>query len=401
MAFGSTAYVYKDGKYLSESPLMFGKRKSVVSLEEINGENIHDYIKRKEVNINLGYDSANKRVYRFSVSINNGIGEEITATFKDHTGQSYTCKAYIVNKGSYAQKHNIIERNGDFPSESFENISVRSDIEHEVSMEKEVPGAFYACGDNKNNIGYINVLNFCNDAGKELKACVEEMRCYDSIIIDLRNNGGGFPEYFNENLYAPLFSCDTVDERVWYTKKKTAERSIYSIRSAYRWYFDKHNHSSLADSLPFEASEKYFSTKRNYYCFGEAEKSAKVYLLTSNWTGSASDMFTAIMKDHELATVIGNNTAGEGIADTSYIDILPNSRISFMYTGSKAINSDGRVNSVFGTSPDIYSLQTAEGIAAKVMIKEDGVNLNSYTNRLKWDDVLIEAVGLIGREQKK
>jgi C-terminal processing protease CtpA/Prc len=94
---------------------------------------------------------------------------------------------------------------------------------------------------------------------------------------------------------------------------------------------------------------------------GYVTSNKKVYLLVSDGTGSAADGFAALLKENNLATLIGSNTGGEGLADSFMMDSLPNSGLVFIYTYSIAFGCDGLNNSVYGTSPDVYVNMSVDG----------------------------------------
>ena len=129
----------------------------------------------------------------------------------------------------------------------------------------------------KDNIGYINLPSFDTDSSKKLKEKVDDLvsKGAKSLILDLRNNGGGIVE---ESTNIADFFLDK-DKTIMTTK---------------------------------DNKEKEETTK---------SKTKKVYempliVLTNENTASASEILTAALKDNERATVIGTKTYGKGVIQT-------------------------------------------------------------------------------------
>ena len=128
---------------------------------------------------------------------------------------------------------------------------------------------------------------------------------------------------------------------------------------------------------------------------GTAAEKKNICLLVSDATGSAADNFAYEFKKNNLGTVIGtNNTGGErnGTICLNYLDI---SGIYFTYTRYAVMNSDGMFSSVSGTAPDIYVQQLIEAYFIREELRAEGKDINNFENRLKWDNVLSEAVEII------
>lgn len=126
----------------------------------------------------------------------------------------------------------------------------------------------------ENNIGYINITSFDEDSGKEFKNAYNELnkKGIKSLIIDLRNNGGGI--------------VDEALEIADYILEKNATILITKDRDGN------------------EEIEK--STKKPII------KVPIVALVNEN-TASASEILTAALKENGKATVVGEKTYGKGV----------------------------------------------------------------------------------------
>lgn len=124
------------------------------------------------------------------------------------------------------------------------------------------------------NIGYINISSFDEDCAKEFKDVYTELSKSNikSLIIDLRNNGGGIVE---ETLEIADYILEK-DDVVLITKDKRGKEKI----------------------------EK--STKKPII-------NVPIVILTNENTASSSEILTVALKEHGKATVIGEKTYGKGV----------------------------------------------------------------------------------------
>jgi hypothetical protein len=128
------------------------------------------------------------------------------------------------------------------------------------------------------DIGHLDLTRFANPIyGKEtLTQTMETLENASSIIIDLRNNNGGFME-----MVQVLFS--------YFVNEKD---SVLIMSEYYRYNNETKEFWSL-DNIP-----------------GKRLDNAKVYILTSDFTFSAAESFAYSMKHHDKAIVIGEQTRG-------------------------------------------------------------------------------------------
>ena len=129
----------------------------------------------------------------------------------------------------------------------------------------------------ENNIGYVKLPSFDTDSSKSFKEKVDDLvsKGAKSLVIDLRNNGGGI-----------------VDES-----------------------------TSIAD-LFLEKGKTIMTTKDNRENEEKTiTKSKKTYdltlvILTNENTASASEILTGALKENDRAKVIGTKTYGKGVIQT-------------------------------------------------------------------------------------
>lgn len=131
----------------------------------------------------------------------------------------------------------------------------------------------------ENNIGYLKLPSFDEETAKNFKEKVEELQKQGakSLIIDLRNDGGGIVDEATEIADYILDKGDTIISTV---DNKGEKEITYS------------KHKPIFN-MPI------------------------VTLVNEN-TASASEILTAALKDYDKATVVGTKTYGKGIIQTLF-----------------------------------------------------------------------------------
>lgn len=126
----------------------------------------------------------------------------------------------------------------------------------------------------ENNIGYIKITSFDSDCAKEFKQIFNELNKnkINSLIIDLRNNGGGIVE---EALDIADYVLEK-DKVMLITKDKAGNEEIE------------------------KSSKKPIIT-------------VPIVILTNKNTASASEILAAALKENNKATIVGEKTYGKGV----------------------------------------------------------------------------------------
>ncbi len=165
----------------------------------------------------------------------------------------------------------------------------------------------------------------------------------NNLIIDLRNNGGGSSLLCLQLLYhltdredlMDFSKCFYVSEANKQLNKKEYEAFVKSFKLANQKLLEKGklypNGFKNCDSLIFEQIEDikspyYIPKDRNVF-------KGKIIVLANSNTGSAAALFTTILKDNNIATIIGTSVGNNPIGATNYQPFkLPESKL----TGSVA-----------------------------------------------------------------
>lgn len=125
-----------------------------------------------------------------------------------------------------------------------------------------------------NNIGYIKFNTFDEGCSDEFKEKLEELKNKNvkSLIIDIRNNGGGI-----------------VDEAIEIADFMTPKDATLLIT------VDKNNNEEITKSKE------------------DAIIDVPIVVLTNENTASASEILAAALKDNNKATIVGTKTYGKGV----------------------------------------------------------------------------------------
>ena len=167
----------------------------------------------------------------------------------------------------------------------------------------------------ENNIGYIDFDSFTETSYEEFKHAYEDLKSNGakSLIIDLRANTGG--DVAQQIQIADLF----VDSG-----------KVLFITE------DKNSHRIETKS----SSEKVIDIP--------------VVVLVNDYTASASEMLTGMLKDYGIAKVIGIKTFGKGVIQQVYNDVLgKDSGITLKVTTAEYYTPNGNKVNKEGIEPDI------------------------------------------------
>lgn len=185
----------------------------------------------------------------------------------------------------------------------------RSGIEKEITTKAQNVTITSVIKNNYEGVGYIKISTFSNNTYTQFKTALEslENEGINSLVIDVRNNGGGYLSPAVE--IAELFI--------------TKGKNIYGLESKEikEMYKDKTN------------------DKRDY----------KIVILTNSATASASEILTAALKESYGAIIVGTTTYGKGtVQETSTLE----SGGMVKYTTAYWLTPDGNKINGIGIKPD-------------------------------------------------
>lgn len=375
-------------KYFAPSPVIYSYDYSVSSGEyvsesgeillEVNGNDIDLWTENISM-IPIVYDFINGKAYRkwinFYEEPYSALAEKVTLKVQNSDGTTSETTAYTDITADTLKAYSWA-------------LGVKKDDEEPTV--NNLP--FYSFTDEENDVLYMNFsgidyISMC-DIPDTLNNSDNK-----NVIIDLRNNTGGYFNIVQEFLYSPLYNYDMEYKSAWYLPDTKYTKKLRSDPEARKLAFKKADLSEkngLGEEQPYLACEDTFRFK------GGDCMDRNVYILTSGKTASAADRLVSVLKDNSAAVVIGTNTGGEGRMDSFLMDSLSESGLVYIYMPELAFNSDGSNNAIYGTAPDIY---VREGVPDKKEFASS--DPYTYENRLKWDSVLIKAIETIGKENSE
>lgn len=163
-------------------------------------------------------------------------------------------------------------------------------------------------------IGYLKISTFNDNAtAVEIQRSLERLKDADSIVIDLRGNGGGFPEQVQKT--AGLFMQEggiywenaRVEgaNRIQSTQMYLTENGIMSLDAQ----GTQVGGTDVRPRLPPMAANK------------------RLVVLTDEGTASAAEMFAGALKDNGRAVTIGEKTYGKGVGQILFSSMPGNARL--------------------------------------------------------------------------
>ena len=247
-----------------------------------------------------------------------------------------------------------------------------------------------------NGVGYLNVKNFSDDSIFEIEDKLAELPEDAPLIIDMRENIGGLIVNITDYFYPMLYDTPIDYTRTVYVK---SHGEISKPSYFLTWVILDKNEFVHSSNFNAPINGFYYKVTDKMHIAGNTEIDRDIYFLIGSNSFSAADMLANMAKGQDKTILIGSNTGGEGSTSNFYMDILPESKMMYIYTPSFALNSNGEDNAIYGTAPDIYVELSVDSYIKKQQIIADNKNPYTYENRLKWDDVLIETLEIIKEKE--
>jgi len=245
------------------------------------------------------------------------------------------------------------------------------------------------CLELTDDVGYIRIKlfvghstidylfeRFIKEDRKKIGAFLERSHGkYSKLIIDVRNNGGGLPCYFYENLIRPFLDESVTYDQVAGIRRKYRDNLRKSVLKTLRKDCSlKKQHVVCTEEIDapegFDTNDWVFYRltrrikPRNRYNFD-----GSVYVLIDRPAFSAADDYANAVKRIGFARLVGRNTSGGNAAYIApTVMRLPASGMIFRVEAELVINPDGSVNELFGTPPDI---ELPDADPPKSITKED------------------------------
>jgi carboxyl-terminal processing protease len=174
------------------------------------------------------------------------------------------------------------------------------------------------------NIAYIQLFTFGTDSASELHSTLEELMAQNprGLILDLRNNGGGFLDT------AVSTTSEFIEDGVvLYEEYGDGRREAYETLG-----------NGLATELP-------------------------LIVLVNQGTASASEILAGAVQDHGRGILLGETTFGKGSVQISRL--LSNDQGALRITVAHWLTPDERQIHGLGLDPDVFVSLTEEDAEAE------------------------------------
>ncbi|MBR5137890.1 MAG: S41 family peptidase [Clostridia bacterium] len=138
----------------------------------------------------------------------------------------------------------------------------------------------------EDGVGYIAINSFDATVDQQFEKAMDALikQGAKGIIIDLRDNGGGY-------LQQSLNMANMFVEK-----------------------------GKLLLTLKFADTDGTGNSKENYNSWSKTKyEDVEIVILINEYSASASEVFTGIMKDYKLATIVGTTTFGKGIVQSMHV----------------------------------------------------------------------------------
>lgn len=351
----------------------------------INGSSVDEYVKITPMIYPLKYDFINQKLFRQNIFFStNNCGGNTQTVFM--INDSETIKMNLFGGGIT-----------DYMIVYYDNNHSNDESLSEELLKKD---DYYIVFDDENMITYAEISNITHENCSSIRQLLTD-RKYNTVVLDLRNNTGGFPQMFFDNIYTPLCAENSTATFTWYIPcTETNKKNVLYYNPLYCRYTYLHDEIKYAKNIPLpDMNTNYLERTYEYSLIGNDKISAQLYVLISSETASAADKLANVLKQQN-AVLIGNSTGGEGTGGSFAAEVLPNSKLVITYYPSIAYNSDGTYNNLHGISPDYFVYETDfDQLNTMKEIYRSGENIYTYENRLKWDNVLIETLELIKEDE--
>ncbi len=192
-------------------------------------------------------------------------------------------------------------------------------------------------------IGYIRLQSFDQwDTAEEMEAALKELSNSKALIVDLRDNPGGFihSAVHISAVFLEKGPITTESQRLPELGDVTITFGVTPEAFAFKLSWGP------IQGLPIKAPMRPANLSGD----------RPVVILVNGGTASASELFTAALQDNGRATVVGTRTYGKGIGQT-YVPVGNGARLRITnihgYTPNGRFIGDGGNTTAFGITPDV------------------------------------------------
>lgn len=201
---------------------------------------------------------------------------------------------------------------------------------------------------------------FIKEDEEILNEFLKNKHLYKALVIDIRGNSGGNMEYWQKFLLPKLLKSQKEVSNHLFFKDSQRAKIILADETL---NIEKVSNVDLS-AIKLEHSEdlkKFDYYIRNTIVVNPDESyknnayEGKIFLLVDKNVFSAAEGFASFLKNSKVATLVGQDTGGDGITLGVINDVMPNSGLVFTYTNTLGYSPDGNINAEDKTQVDIKS----------------------------------------------
>lgn len=212
------------------------------------------------------------------------------------------------------------------------------------------------------NTVYINFPSFqyerIEDDKKVLDDIYSQLNNYDHLILDIRKNAGGASSYYKYNIVTPLIQNDLSFNTYMFYNETSLNKPFFDYKTDFDFIHDVPKESidlsQFKDIVYDDLEPLNRCIYMNHQLTPEGEGfNGDIYLLVSDYVYSSAEGFAILCKETEFATIVGEQTGGDGIGFDPIIYSMPHTGILVKFSSHYGINSDGSNSEEHGTTPDM------------------------------------------------
>ncbi|MCC8043280.1 MAG: hypothetical protein LIO69_07235 [Oscillospiraceae bacterium] len=362
---------------------------------EINGSSPDEFINSHDFTFLMQYDFIENSLFRnYLYFLRNPASEsseevEITVKYTDGTLETITCYYDFWETERYVLAEQYIGEVG-YGFDVNEGTEAISEDEYIIEYEEETDTV------------YIKLPSFEYIDGETLKESISEYADSDNIIMDVRENPGGYVGFWENYVYPALYVAPLEN-----TCNSYIEIGDFYMNIFYGFRVTCSDYDSIetlkASQLPISvnSSNKWYHLTQTQEAIGEytgLNHDRDIAILTDSITCSCADDFVNYFKTSNLATIYGTNTCGEGTSITFAQWRLPESKLIFSCGYGIILNDEGKSSSIYGTSPDVYVPVDIDLFQQSRVSRDNGLSLYSIESMSQYDSVFIKAYNDIVNE---
>ena len=200
---------------------------------------------------------------------------------------------------------------------------------------------------------------------KLIEGYLEKIKDYQALVIDIRGNTGGSGPYWTDFLLPKILKTEEKATTYMFTKGSEYIKDFLDVATGIFYKIPKVEDldTSSLNNLPPEVLTDFEYYIKNDITIKPSKDSIKfdgnIYLLVDGGVFSAAEGLAIFAKESGFATIIGQQTKGDGGGFEILYKMLPNSGYIYSFPGEMATSSDGTSSEEYGTTPD-YIVNSAK-----------------------------------------